>query len=348
MKTILFTILTIFSVACDSPERERDEEKSGISAERNAEQIGQYVVEAFQDSKGNLWFGTLEKGVAKYDGSSLIYLTIDDGLPSNRVVSIIEDSAGILWFGTGSGIAKYDGEAFTNFTESDGLCSNAISCLFLDSKGVLWVGTWGGVCKYDGTHFATLKIPYPEIDAVINLDTKDWVTSIMEDSEGNMWFGRDGYGACKYDGQTFVHFTRKEGLNSNNVQSIKEDRNQHVWIGTRVAEKDNAESRARYGQGGLNKFDGEKMIQFPEIEGLSENDVYTLYIDRQNTLWISSVSKGAYRFENNDFINYRIPASVMSILQDRIGTIWFGTANGLYRMAADGAVVNVTSEGPWN
>jgi hypothetical protein len=34
--------------------------------------------------------------------------------------------------------------------------------------------------------------------------------------KGNIWFGRDGYGACKYDGSSFTRFTNEDGLPSNN------------------------------------------------------------------------------------------------------------------------------------
>ncbi len=84
-------------------------------------QIGNYIVEIFEDSKGNLWFGTIENGVAKYDGKKLEYFTSNNGLPSNRVVQIIEDRNGFLWFGTGFGISRYDGNSFINFSENEGL-----------------------------------------------------------------------------------------------------------------------------------------------------------------------------------------------------------------------------------
>ena len=233
--------------------------------QKSASQIGEYVVETFQDSKGNLWFGTLEKGVAKYDGNKLTYLTTKDGLPSNRITNVIEDNSGNLWFGTGAGISKFDGKSFTNYSEKDGLCSDMVSNLFIDSKGNFWIGTWGGVCKFDGTQFENFPIPYPKIETKINPDTKDWITSIAEDAKGNIWFGRDGYGASKFDGNSFVHFTTKEGLNSNNVQSIVEDKEGNIWIGTRVAEKDNRHRQTIW-KGGLNKFDGEKFIHFPKLK----------------------------------------------------------------------------------
>jgi len=311
-------------------------------------QIGEYVVETFQDSKGNIWFGTLEKGVAKFDGDNLKYLTKIDGLPSNRITCVNEDEFGNIWFGTGAGVSKFDGKTFINFSEKDGLISDMVSNLFIDSKGVFWIGTWGGVCKFDGTRFENFPIPYPKVETKINPDTKDWITSISEDSNGNIWFGRDGYGACKFNGNSFVHFTTNEGLNSSNVQSIEEDEQGNIWMGTRVAEKDNDDVDRRFGNGGLNKFDGEKFVHFSRLKGLSENDVYSIYKDNSNELWISTTSNGVYNLTDDGFVNYGIPNPTMSFLKDKKGNIWLGCAGGLYKIDNDGEIVNVTTNGPWD
>ena len=115
-----------------------------------------------------------------------------------------------------------------------------------------------------------------KIETKINPDTKDWITTITEDKKGNIWFGRDGYGASKFNGNSFLHFTTKEGLNSNNIQSILEDTNGDIWFGTRVAEKDNLDPNKRFGNGGLNKYDGDKFTHFPLLNGLNKNDVYSI------------------------------------------------------------------------
>jgi len=337
------------STACNNQEKNKTVDLTTIknqNTQSDNTQIGEYVIETFEDSKGNLWFGTLEKGVAKYDGTTLKYFTTTDGLPSNRVVNIIEDSEGILWFGTGNGLSKYDGVTFINFTTDDGICNNMVSNLLIDSKGVFWIGTWNGVCQFDGTYFKTFNVPYSTVETQINEDTKNWITEITEDSEGNIWIGRDGYGASKFDGNKFIHYTTREGLNSNNVQSIAEDQDGMIWIGTRVAEKDNADTSKRFGKGGLNKFDGKIFMHFPNIEGVNNNDVYGIYNDDSNNLWITTISNGVYKYNGSTFKNYNVPKPIVSILKDSKGTIWLGCAGGLFRINSK-RIVNVTTNGPW-
>lgn len=69
-----------------------------------------------EDNIGNLWFGTVDAGVWKFDGSKLTQYTVKDGLTSNAVNTIYKDQKGELWFGTDShGICKFNGKRFTTF-----------------------------------------------------------------------------------------------------------------------------------------------------------------------------------------------------------------------------------------
>jgi ligand-binding sensor domain-containing protein len=71
---------------------------------------------------------------------------------------------------------------------------------------------------------------------------------VLEDKSGNMWFGTNGAGICRYDGSTFTHFTEKEGLNGNIISCMMEDKAGNIWIGT-------------WGKG-IAKYDGKKFTQF--------------------------------------------------------------------------------------
>lgn len=69
-----------------------------------------------EDNNGNIWIGTVDAGVWKYDGNILTNYTTKDGLTSNAVNTIYKDNNGELWFGTDSnGICKFNGTAFTEF-----------------------------------------------------------------------------------------------------------------------------------------------------------------------------------------------------------------------------------------
>lgn len=69
-----------------------------------------------EDNDGNIWVGTVDAGVWKYDGNNLTNYTTKNGLTSNAVNTIYKDKNGELWFGTDSnGICKFNGTTFTEF-----------------------------------------------------------------------------------------------------------------------------------------------------------------------------------------------------------------------------------------
>ncbi len=144
------------------------------------------IFSMIQDREGNLWFGTLGKGVSRYDGKSFVNLTTKDGLAHNWVSSMIQDREGLLWFGAGSagggGVSRYDGKTFTTFTTEDGLAHNYVLPIFQDREGLLWFGTsGGGVSRYDGQTFQTLT----RRNGLASNDAK----TVFEDRDGAIWIG---------------------------------------------------------------------------------------------------------------------------------------------------------------
>ena len=76
------------------------------------------------------------------------HLTVENGLSSNTVYSIIQDQAGFLWFGTDDGLNRYDGYNFKVFRQdpddSNSVSSNNIWSLMVDHSGNIWIGTKAG------------------------------------------------------------------------------------------------------------------------------------------------------------------------------------------------------------
>ena len=313
------------------------------------------IMSVFIDSNGNIWFGSMEGGVSRYNGENFTHFTVNEGLSHNNVFSIIEDRKGNLWFGTeGGGVNMYDGERFTHFSEKEGLGCNIVTSIIEDHNGNLWFGTEGsGVTMYDGdsfTHFTQKEglcsnyirsimedrnnnlwfgssgggVSMYDGSTFTHFTDKDglvdnWVISILEDSKGNIWFGTFGGGVVKYNSDTFTQLTKKEGLSNNVVTSILEDDYGNIWFGT-------------FG-GGVSMYDGEKFIYFIEKEGSSNISVTSIAKDDNGNIWFGTWGNGVYLFKNNSFIHFTETEGlsnheVWSILEDSHDNLWFGVFKG--------------------
>ena len=183
---------------------------------------------------------------------------------------------------------------------------------------------------------------------------------------GGLWLATYN-GISYYDGKSFVHYTRKEGLPNGNVRAILEDRKGNIWfspMGKGVCRFD-GDSLTVFKQGanttensiwpiiedskgniwwgsslGLAKYDGAKVKYYTTREGLSENYIESIYEDRQGNIWAGTSNKGVNKFDGKQFVQYTyqrgLPiARVYAILEDRKGNMWFGS-NGRGVVKFDG------------
>ena len=234
------------------------------------------VYSMFEDSAGNLWFGTYSGGVSRYDGVTFTTFTTEDGLAHNTVCAILEDRVGNLWFGTGGGgLHRYDGHTFTTFTDSDGLATGSIQSIFEDSIGNLWVGTArGGVRRYDGKTFTTFNTD----DGLAG----NWIRGIVEDNSGDLWFGAYDGGVSRYDGHTFTNFTTQDGLAHNSVNSMIQDTDGHLWFAT---------------DGGVvSRYDGQVFQTLTSQDGLTGCSIRSMLQDGAGNFWFATEGGGVTRY----------------------------------------------------
>lgn len=195
----------------------------------------------FEDSKGNIWMGTLE-GVSCYDGTTFKNYTVEDGLIDNDINSILEDAEGKIWFAARGEAFTFDGGKFAKIMTDKGMSfTNARSNIY-DSKGNIWMGGNDGLWRYDGSSYKNYTTAFigniyedskgniwfsqsdpdntysmslytlgahdlfseePIAKLVVRGDGQ--IFGILEDHEGNIWFGLER-GICKYDGINFDYF----------------------------------------------------------------------------------------------------------------------------------------------
>jgi len=124
----------------------------------------------------------------------------------------------------------------------------------------------------------------------------------------------------------FNHVTLENGLSSNSVLSITQDRKGLLWFGTGM---------------GVNRYDGSRFKHYlhndKDSNTIIHNYVISLFCDSRNTIW-AGTSAGINRYnETKDYFE-RVPLTISPlyincIYEDRKGTIWIGSADGLYAFA---------------
>jgi ligand-binding sensor domain-containing protein len=314
--------------------------------------VSQYIRSIFQDSKGNLWFGTIADGVVRYDEKTLTYFSNPDGFINQSVFAITEDKKGNMWFGTDQGVYKYDarlldgqGKTFRNYNQKDGLSHIDISrkSILVDKSGTIWVGTHGGVFRYDpsadstgGKSFSLFK-QLPPIN----------VAGIMEDKNGNIWFASSENGVFRYDpsaslmagGNSITNIAEKKGLGENYAGGMAQDKTGNMWFTMK---------------NGICKYDGKTFTEYTAKDGLKGNEFWGIYIEQSGIIWVTTRG-GTTRFDPSvplpkAFTVFTVAdglnCCVQSMYQDRSGNMWWGTGQGLYRF--DGKrFYQVKQNGPW-
>lgn len=298
-------------------------------------QISGVVRTVFQDSKGNLWFGT-QSGLCRYDKSGLVYFVLKDlyGLEVTVHV-IIEDKIGNIWIGYGRGIAKYDGNYFTMYHEKDTLKIDGLWSMAMDSKGLLWIGTTQGVFTFDGEKFSPFEIPEGKINPSMGISTTKMIHSIIEDSKGKMWFATNG-GVYIYDGTTLKNISEKDGLISNFVNQIIESLDGDFWISSSK---------------GIYKYNENALTNITEKLVDNDDGIGCICEDKNGTLWFSVNKREIYSYNGKIFT--KIDSKVgdfelfpFTIYQDKLDRLWFVGFKGAYRYE-NNSFINVNRNGPW-
>lgn len=165
------------------------------------------VYSIYKDSKGNIWFGTSDFGICRYDGKSLDWmyekhLTLIEGGGSFGIRSIIEDKEGKFWFCNTS--FRYN-ILPNSLKEQDKILIN-----YEREKGI-----------------DNLKAP----------EGKDMIyfMSAIVDDEGDLWMVTYEQGVWRYDGKSITHYSVKEGSKDITLFSIYSDKQGDIWLGTHQA-----------------------------------------------------------------------------------------------------------------
>ncbi len=303
------------------------------------------------DSSNNIWVGTYDAGVAKFDGINWECYSEDfDRLKSNRILSLFTDSKGTVWIGTGWDLYRfYDG-----YLLNDWNIQGIIQDITEDKNGAIWIGTTGELLRIsDGKlkFWGQVNKPIPFFNVsnlAVGNDNKIWIlakegiityadsqfnkfnlnsidfpnsliSSITVDNQNNLWLASPYGRIAKYNGINVEIFDSKNSeLMGGRINKIKVDKSGNVWACS---------------GNGLYKYENSRWnFISTKTSILTLKQSTNLFSDRKNNIWLVDGSD-LYFFSRDTIIHYDKSNSkfkgAYSIAFDNSENVWIGNSGGL-------------------
>lgn len=313
-----------------------DSERLPIKVYTTADGLAHNTVNRIvKDSRGFLWFCTAD-GLSRFDGYSFRTFAAEHGLPHSSVTDLLETRTGEFWVGTKGGLARFEPKRsspsamFTVVVNADSAAgASEVTALSEARDGTIWVGTNGGLYRLEQSaerwslRPVDVRIPdeYPE---------QREVTDVIEDARGSLWIAAlSGLYRRWPDGRT-ARYTKRDGLPSEMLSDLFEDRRGRLWAGTADA--------------GFFRFTADAGPSplvvdstFDVAHGLPSHWVFRLFETSDGQFWIATANglvrffqtadQGGRRFRSYGERSGVTDFQILSVTDDLGGNLWLGSGN---------------------
>lgn len=321
-----------------------------------------------QTPEGYLWVAT-RAGLLRFNGARFQLYDAHNtpGLKREMIRSLRVTRKGDLWVGTdGGGFGIFKEGRFTPNADQDTAAWSEQRAIYEARDGAIWVGGNGATTLLKIQNGKAT--PYFQFKADIGAFAEDragnlWITgtepriacyhpdgtmvsyhnrtdiagvrftSVVATRDGDVWFGTDNSGVVRLHKNKFITYTAEQGLRSEQINTLYEDRGGNLWVGTK---------------NGIHRWNGSRFFSFSREQGLPDADVRCIFEDFEGNLWLGA-GKNLTRFNNTKFSPYEFgtegEATVNEIANATDGGVWIATNEGLYHTLAGKRTCYSTKEG---
>ena len=114
------------------------------------------------------------------------------------------------------------------------------------------------------------------------------MTALLEDRNSSLWFGTDGSGVIRFDGDSFTNVTRPDDLGEFEVNCLFEDSGGRVWF--------TAEGL------GVGYYEGRSLTTLTASDGLESHAPFFITEDASGRIWFAGW-RGVYRYDGSALVN---------------------------------------------
>ncbi|MGO9337987.1 MAG: two-component regulator propeller domain-containing protein [Terracidiphilus sp.] len=255
------------------------------------------------DREGNLWVGTIGRGLIRLRRTPLTAYGKDEGLSDSNFSSVFQDREGRIWLG-GDFLYWFDGHRFHLFP---GVAD--VLAIAQTRDGDLWFGVYGGLYRLRSGVLRRFNVDAPAVKIIFqDREGTLWIGALTEDRPGGLYRFREG------------ELERVPGISD--VRAIAEDRDGGLWLG---------------GLEGIWYMSGSKSVKYDQKQGLSSNSVYDIHQDSTGTFWIATYGGGLNRLKDGRLkaitVKDGLPDNLLlGMLEDGVGNLWFISNQSVFRL----------------
>jgi ligand-binding sensor domain-containing protein len=219
------------------------------------------VYPILEDRAGNVWVGTWESGIIKYNKSNQLEV-LEPSQFEKWISSLFEDNQGRFWVGAVGSFGYLENRKFTRIFKSNSESDETDTFIAIteDASGNLWIASQKqGLYRYTNenlTNFTTTDgLPNNEITNLLNLkdgrlligtrsglamlqdgkftafgELNDHIRSLYQDADGVIWIGTYDAGLIRYKDGNFKRISQTDGMANSNVFCTLEDEFGWFWI----------------------------------------------------------------------------------------------------------------------
>ncbi len=319
-----------------------------------------WVTTLYKDNKGNILMGHWAGGVSMYDFKTkkIENLNLEEYTRFKTVTSIIQDDQNRYWIATeGAGIYVFDPQnnKMVSITQKDGLSSNNVYSLTLDQKNNVWIATDIGITIYDSKNELGSSSSFSILNTGNGLHSNR-ITSLTLANYNEIWVGSADAGVMvlkvgddfntKIPSQTVEkaghRIDIKNGIGSNFITCIIEDKTHNIWIGTvgggatkcvPYPSKERAEALSKA-----------LIYNYNTKQGLNYFNANAIFQDKEGSVWVGTdIGLNQYRgerFQIYDEADTLVNNLVWTTLCDKEGNIWLGTNEGISKITFSYSAIN--------